>query len=96
MLVVPVDDVDWIESANNYVLLHVGPVTHVLRDTLAALEVRCAARDFIRISRSALVNLARVREIRHECGGPIMVLAGGHQLSITRGLREIVARIEAP
>src|ERR1041384_4011942 len=50
-------DVDWIESARNYVRLHVGNRAHTVRTTLAALEARLDEARFRRISRSALVNL---------------------------------------
>ena len=94
MLVISIDEVDWVESADNYVLLHVGKATHVVRETLAALEARCPAGHFIRISRNALVNAARVRQIVAEPAGYSMLLAGGHRLPITRGIREVLARIE--
>src|SRR5881409_4291029 len=55
-------DVDWIETAKNYVRLHAGDRTHVLRSTLGALEERLDPERFRRISRSTLVNLDRVRE----------------------------------
>src|ERR1041385_1949712 len=57
-------DVDWMEAARNYVRLHVGDRTHVLRTTLSALEHRLDPERFRRVSRSALVNLDRVRELQ--------------------------------
>jgi len=95
MIVVAAGDIDWIESANNYVVLHVGRETHVLRETLSELEIRLPRGQFLRISRTAIVNLSRVREIRQDDGGHVMVLAGGDKLPITRGIREVQARLEA-
>jgi two-component system LytT family response regulator len=95
MIVVSASDLDWIESANNYVVLHVGREAHVLRETLTELEIRLPKGQFLRISRTAIVNLNRVREIRQDDGGHVMVLGGGEKLPITRGIREVQARLEA-
>jgi len=95
MIVVPAADIDWIESANNYVVLHVGRETHVLRETLTELEIRLPKGQFLRISRTAIANLNRVREIRQDGGGHVMVLSGGDKLPITRGIREVQSRLEA-
>src|SRR5439155_304776 len=57
-------DVDWIEAAKNYVRLHVGDRTHLLRATLSALEHQVDPERFRRVNRSALVNLDRVRELQ--------------------------------
>lgn len=94
MIVVPAGDIEWIESANNYVILHVGRDAHVLRQTLTELEVRLPKGQFLRISRTAIVNLSFVREIRQDDGGHMMVLGGGEKLPITRGIREVQARLE--
>ena len=95
MIVVPAADIDWIESANNYVVLHVGRETHVLRETLTELEIRLPKGQFLRISRTAIANLNRVREIRQDGGGHVMLLSGGDKLPITRGIREVQSRLEA-
>jgi two-component system LytT family response regulator len=63
IIVVAVEDIDWIGSADNYVLLHVGSATHVLREKLCDLAIRLETGPFLRISRSALIHLHRVREI---------------------------------
>jgi two-component system, LytTR family, response regulator len=95
MLVVPAGQIDWIESAGNYAVIHVGHDTHVLRETLLELENRLAQGQFLRISRTAIVNLDRVRELRADAeSGHIMVLADGTKLGITRGIREVQKRLE--
>lgn len=95
MLVVPTSDVDWVESANNYVILHCGRTTHILRESLTELEGRLDGEQFMRISRFAIVNLARVREIlTTDNGGHQLQLADGALLPVTRGIREIQARLE--
>jgi len=81
-------EVDWIEAARNYVRLHVGDRTHTVRTTLAALEARLDEARFRRISRSALVNLDRVREVQpwfH--GDAVVILESGTRLGLSRRYR---------
>jgi len=81
-------DVDWIEAARNYVRLHAGDRVHTVRATLAALETRLDPERFRRISRSALVNLDRVREVQpwfH--GDAVVILEGGARLGLSRRYR---------
>jgi two-component system LytT family response regulator len=96
MAVVQVNEIDWIESGGNYAIIHVGRTTHILRETMTALESRLPAGHFLRISRTALVNLDRVRELRSdENSDHVMSLADGTKLVITRGIREVQKRLEA-
>lgn len=60
---VKIDDIDWIESCGNYVNLHVGSKVYPLRDTMTSISARLAERGFLRVHRSAIVNLDRVAEI---------------------------------
>ncbi len=81
-------DVDWIEAARNYVRLHVGDRVHTVRTTLVALEARLDEARFRRVSRSALVNLDRVREVQpwfH--GDAIVILETGAQVTLSRRYR---------
>ena len=81
-------DVDWMEAARNYVRLHVGHRTHLLRATLGALEQRLDPERFRRVSRSALVNVDRVREVQpwfH--GDAVVILDGGARLALSRRYR---------
>jgi len=95
LLIVPSVQVDWIESAGNYAVIHVGRDTHVLRETLSELEDRLAQGSFLRVSRSAIVNLDRVRELRSTPeDGHVMILADGTRIPITRGLREVQRKLE--
>src|SRR3989442_5925406 len=82
-------DVDWIEAAKNYVQLHIGDRTHLLRSTLTALEQRLDPERFRRINRSAVVNLDRVRELQpwfH--GDPIIILPTGTRVTLSRRYRD--------
>ena len=92
---VKVQEVDYIEAAGNYAVLHAGKESHVLRETMARLEARLPARQFLRVNRSAIVNLDRVKELQPALGGDhVVVLKDGKELALTRGVREIHERLE--
>ena len=57
-------EIEHIEAAGNYLILHAGKERHMIRDTMAAMEARLAGAGFMRVSRSALVNLSRIRELQ--------------------------------
>ena len=79
-----------IESAGNYVAVLVGKDTHIVRDTINALEERLDPEKFFRISRSAIVNLDGIKELLpHAEGQQTVVLHNGKRLTMTRGLREV-------
>ncbi len=82
-------EIDWIETANNYVKLHVAGVTHLMRETMANVEGRLPPGRFLRISRSGIVNLERIRELqRLPNNGYAVVLKNGDLLSLSRGYRK--------
>ena len=88
--VVPVQEIDSIESAGNYVAIHIGKDNHILRETLSALEGQLDPSRFLRISRSAIVNLDRIKELQPAYKGEhVVVLHNGRRLAMTRGLREV-------
>src|SRR5262249_33746961 len=58
---VRIEEIDWIEAAGNYVHLHVGKDDHLLRESLSGLEKKLDPGEFVRIHRSAIVNLERIR-----------------------------------
>src|SRR4051812_5475798 len=64
ILSVDVDDIDWLEAADNYVRVHVGRASHLLLATMNSLEARLDPRRFLRIHRSTIVNLSRVKELQ--------------------------------
>jgi len=89
MRFVEADSVDWIEAAGNYVRLHHAGESHLLRETMSALEARLDPRQFIRIHRSTIVNLSRVRELHHILHGDYSVLLhDGTRLTLSRSYRD--------
>jgi two-component system LytT family response regulator len=90
---VRVEDVDWFEAEGNYVRLHVGKVTHLIRSTLRAMGDQLDPAMFIRIHRSTIVNVNRIREIQPWFGGDyIALLHDGRQLRVSRSHREQLLR----
>jgi len=86
---VRIDDVAWIEAAGNYVRLHVGKDVHLLRETLTALEKKLDPARFVRIHRSTIVNLERVRELQPVFHGDyVVILHDGVELVVSRGFRD--------
>jgi len=82
VVVVKVADIDSIESAGNYVAVNVGKESHILRETLNALEAQLDPENFLRVGRSAIVNLDRVRELQPMFKGEhIIVLQTGNAFS---------------
>jgi two-component system, LytTR family, response regulator len=89
MILLKTGDIDWVESADNYVNLHVGKESHLLRETMNALEARLATDRFLRISRSTIVNLDRIRELQPMFHGEYaVILHDGTRLTLSRGYRE--------
>ena len=82
-------DIDYIEAAHNYVELHVDKQSHLLRDTLNAIEARLPADKFVRISRSVIVAIDRVKELEPLFYGEYTVtLNNGTRLTLSRRYRD--------
>jgi two-component system, LytTR family, response regulator len=94
ILFVNTKDIDWIEAEGNYARLHVGSGGHELRETLTNLERKLNSRDFLRIHRSAIVNVHRIKEIRPWFRGyHVVVLENGKELRMSRYQREVAERL---
>jgi two-component system LytT family response regulator len=94
---IKVENVDYIESASNYAILHTETGNHVLRETLLNLEIKLSPKKFRRISRSVIVQLERIREIHADPQGDhVVVLQSGQQLSLTRNVQEIISWLQFP
>ncbi|HZP25193.1 MAG TPA: LytTR family DNA-binding domain-containing protein [Terriglobales bacterium] len=86
-------EIDWAESAGNYVCLHVGAATHILRETITSLEGRLGQHQFLRVHRSTLVNVDRIKTLRPSLYGDYSILLrDGTKLTLSRGFRENVLK----
>jgi two-component system LytT family response regulator len=95
VVVLDVKEIDSIESAGNYIAVHVGKDSYVVRDTLTSLEGRLPANQFMRISRAAIVNLNRIKEMHYVYRGEsVVILKTGRTVLTTRNLREIQNKLE--
>lgn len=77
---VPLDSIEWIESANNYVQLHCGPRRHLLNESLTNLAGRLNPAKFLRIHRGRIVNLSRIETIHP-------LIGGSYELELRSGIR---------
>jgi two-component system LytT family response regulator len=84
-----IDEIDWVEAADNYVNLHVGNESHLHRETMSALETRLPPDKFMRISRSTIVNVERIKELQPMFHGEYsVILRNATRLTLSRGYRE--------
>jgi two-component system, LytTR family, response regulator len=91
LAVVRTDSIDWVEAADNYVVVHCGPVTHILRETLNSLESSLDDSVFVRIHRSTIVNLDRVKELQPWFRGDYrVILQDGTVLTLSRTFKDRV------
>lgn len=94
--VIAAAEIDWIEAQRYYVTLHVGGVAHLHRQPISSLEAELDPNTFVRIDRSAIVNIARVRELRRRSDGRWLArLADGTELPVSRRRRQqLLQRLE--
>lgn len=89
LLFVRVTSVDWIGAEGNYACLHLGKQSHLIRETMAGLERKLNPRHFLRIHRSTIVNLERVREIQSLSNRSfVLILEDGTRLESSGGYRQ--------
>ena len=94
-LFVRTQDVDYIEAAANYAVLCTPTGNHVVRETLRNLESSLPPDLFVRVSRSVIANLDRVKAIRSDPAGEWrVVLENGREFLMTRGLKEVQSRLQ--
>jgi two-component system, LytTR family, response regulator len=80
--------IEWVEAQGDYVKLHIGKESHMLRETMSAASERLDPTRFVRIHRSRIVNLDYIREIRPLWGGDYSVLMrDGTELTMSRTYR---------
>lgn len=89
LLFLDVPDIDWVEAASYYACIHIGRQTHVLRRSLTELERDLGEERFIRLHRSAIVNIDRIRGLEMQSGGDYqVVLETGVRLPLSRRYRK--------
>jgi hypothetical protein len=88
LLPVRIREIDWIEAAGKYNILHVGAEEHVVRETLASLEKKLPRRQFRRIHRSSIVNVDSIKEIQPLFrGDSCVILKIGAKVTLSRSYR---------
>ena len=88
-IVLPTDEIEWIESYGNYLKLHTGRESHLLRGTMQSLEEKLDPDKFVRVHRSTIVNVEKVKAIYPRSNGDQdLVLHDGRQLMLSRKYRD--------
>jgi len=81
-------EIDWVEAADYYVSLHVGGRAHLLRKSMASMVTELDPAHFVRVHRSAIVNVNRVKEIHQSLRGEsVLVLHDGARVRVSRARR---------
>lgn len=87
-------EIDWIEAAGNYVKIHAQHSTHFVRETMHSIEEKMPRERFMRIHRSTIVNLDRVKELQAGTNGEYTVrLQNGQVLTLSRGYRRQLEKL---
>jgi len=95
ILFLPIADIHWIGAEENYVRISTGRDNHLLRETMAHFETKLDPRHFLRVHRSAIVNLQHVKEIRsgsHE-GDSFVLMQGGQKVPLSRSYRARISHL---
>lgn len=94
IILVPLDQVEWIESEGNYVRLHLSGQSYLLRDTMSAIEAKLDPDQFTRIHRCTIVNINRIEYLRPWFTGEYIVrMLSGKELTLTRSYRDHLRRL---
>jgi two-component system LytT family response regulator len=89
VLFIDVGDIDWIGADGDYVRIHTGGKSYLVRDTMAAMEQRLDPGAFVRIHRSAIVNASRIKELRpYSSREYAVILRDGTRLRLSRRYRD--------
>jgi two-component system LytT family response regulator len=90
---VDIDAIDWVEASGDYARIHAGKHRYLVSQRMHALERLLEAREFVRVHRSLIVNVKRVRELHRDAdGGGTLVLSDGVRLRVARGRWEAMER----
>jgi two-component system LytT family response regulator len=83
------EELDWIEADGNYLRVHVGRESHLIRETMNRLASKLDPDKFLRIHRSTLVNIERIKELQPLFSGDyVVILRDGKQLTLSRSYRD--------
>jgi two-component system LytT family response regulator len=94
VVVIRIAEVDWVKAERDFVSLHVGPKIWLVRETISVMEARFASAGFVRIHRSTLVNVDRVKELRPlDKGEYQVILRDGAELKLSRNYRAALPRL---
>lgn len=89
-------DIEWVEAAGNYVRLHIGGESYLYRESMKNMESRLDGEVFVRIHRSAIVNLDRIRELQPWFHGEyVVILQDGTRLMASRVFSDRLGRLIA-
>ena len=80
-------EIDWIEAAGNYVRLRAGREAYLMREGISRMAQKLDPRQFVRIHRSTIVNVQRIKELQPNRGDYMVILKDGKELSCSRGYR---------
>ena len=92
-LLLDVDEIDWIQAEDYYAAVHARGKRHLIRESLNMLEARLDPARFVRVHRSAIVRVDRVRELRAAHGESVLVLRDGTRVPVSRRRREHVTTL---
>jgi two-component system LytT family response regulator len=93
VIVVKADEVDWIEAQGDYAGLHVGGKKHLVKEKMNKIEAQLDPAKFIRIHRSSIVNIDRIKELHPLFHGEYsLILNDGQKLTLSRSYRDRVLR----
>lgn len=94
MFFIKVDEIDWVEAAGDYVSIHVGPKSHLLRETMSGLMKKLNPRQFVRVHRSSIVKVDSIRELKpYFHGDYIIILKNGKELKLSRRYWDQVEKV---
>lgn len=94
LIIVRIDEIDWIEAWGDYIRLHCKGKSHIVRQKIGDVETRLDPRRFLRIGRSAIINVDRIKELEPLNHGDYLIkLYDDTQLNLSRNYRECLSAI---
>ncbi|MBI3111207.1 MAG: response regulator [Ignavibacteriales bacterium] len=88
------EEIDWIEAAGDYVKIHINTTEHIIRERITELESKLDPSRFLRIHRSTIVNIDRIKEMQPMFYGDyVVILRNGTQLNLSRTYREKISKL---